>query len=185
VRAAVGNGERFGVSVDYVEDGPTLLGTGGALRAALQRLAPTFLVTYGDSYLPFDYAEPLHILEGRPDADGVMAVFRNEGQWDTSNTSLRWDDAGEPWVARYQKTRRGDPDAALFDYIDYGAMALRREIIARIPAQTAWGLDRVQAELASRGRLRGCVAHARFFEIGSEEGLAELERHLSQRGAPP
>ena len=37
---------------------PTLLGTAGALRAALDSLAPTFLVTYGDSYLPFDYAEP-------------------------------------------------------------------------------------------------------------------------------
>lgn len=185
IRAVVGDGRRFGLSVAYAEDGPTLLGTGGALRRALPQLAPTFLVTYGDSYLPFDYSEPLRMLERRADADGVMAVFRNEGKWDTSNTILRWDEAGDPWVARYQKTRRGEPEAQLFDYIDYGATALKREIIARIPENTGWGLDRVQGELSREGRLRACVARARFFEIGSEEGLAELERDLSKRGASP
>ena len=185
IRSVVGDGRRFGLDVDYAEDGPTLLGTGGALRRALPRLANTFLVTYGDSYLPFDYAEPLRILERHADADGVMAVFRNEGKWDTSNTILRIDQAGDPWVARYQKTQRGDPEAELFDYIDYGATALRRETIARIPENTPWGLDRVQAELSQSGRLRACVARARFFEIGSEEGLAELERDLSKRGASP
>ena len=50
-------------------------------------LAPTFLVTYGDSYLPFDYAEPLRILDAHDDCDGVMSVFANHGAWDESNVS--------------------------------------------------------------------------------------------------
>ena len=36
---ALGDGSRWGLSVDYVFDGPQLLGTGGALRRALPALA--------------------------------------------------------------------------------------------------------------------------------------------------
>src|SRR5262249_5936221 len=55
IRAHVGDGARFGARVQWSEEGPRLLGTAGAIRAALPLLAPTFIVTYGDSYLPFDY----------------------------------------------------------------------------------------------------------------------------------
>jgi MurNAc alpha-1-phosphate uridylyltransferase len=174
IRAFVGDGARFGLRVRYADEGPTLLGTAGALRRALDELAPTFLVTYGDSYLPFDYAAPLRELEAHGDAEGVMSVFRNEGRWDSSNTALRFDARGDAWVARYEK---GSTDPAL-DCIDYGAMALRREVVARIPGGARLGLDAIQHELAREGRLRAHVAHARFFEIGSEAGLAELERKL-------
>lgn len=186
VREAMGDGSSFGLRTRYIDDGPVLLGTAGALRQALEAglLAPSFLVTYGDSYLPFDYGAPLRMLDSRGDADGVMAVYRNRGRWDTSNTEVRFDGAGEPWVARYEKRAAGDPEAARFEYIDYGAMALRREIIAGLAPATPWGLDRVQADLARAGRLRAHVAHARFFEIGSEAGLLALDRILSS-GADP
>jgi len=105
----LGNGAAFGVAVAYSEDGPELLGTGGALRRALPLLAPSFLVTYGDSYLPFDYAAPLRDLGAHPEALGTMSVFENDGAWDKSNTEVR----GES-VLRYEK---GGTDAAL-RYID-------------------------------------------------------------------
>src|SRR5437868_10444389 len=38
IRAHVGNGARFGLRVRYSEEGEKLLGTGGALRMALERL---------------------------------------------------------------------------------------------------------------------------------------------------
>jgi len=173
IRDFLADGSAFGVTVRYADEGPQLLGTAGALRNALPFLATTFLVTYGDSYLPFDYGAPLRALDACSDADGVMAVFRNEGRWDKSNTALRGDEA-DLWVARYEK---GSDDPAL-DSIDYGATALRREVIAQVPPQTAWGLDKIQGELAKGGRLRGFLAHARFFEVGSPNGLAELEREL-------
>ena len=37
------------MTFDYVFDGPTLLGTGGALKHALPRLGAAFFVMYGDS----------------------------------------------------------------------------------------------------------------------------------------
>jgi MurNAc alpha-1-phosphate uridylyltransferase len=173
IRAHVGDGSALGVKVAWAEEGPTLLGTAGALRAALPLLADEFLVTYGDSYLPFDYGDPLRVLESHDDCDGVMAIFKNDGKWDVSN--VKSDGA---WVLRYEKGA-GLSDPA-FDCIDYGATALRRRVIAEIDAHSdrPVGLDALQRDLAQRKRLRACVARARFFEIGSPEGLAELDGHL-------
>jgi NDP-sugar pyrophosphorylase family protein len=170
IRAHVGDGARHGVSVRYSEEEPgRLLGTAGAVRAALPLLASRFLVTYGDSYLRFDYGEPLRLLERHLDCDGVMAVYRNVGTLEPSNVVT--DGA---WVLRYRK-RAGGPEV---DHIDYGATALRREVVEALPPGVALGLDRVQEELATHGRLRALVVHDRFFEIGSPAGRADLEHHL-------
>jgi N-acetyl-alpha-D-muramate 1-phosphate uridylyltransferase len=174
IEGHVGDGARFGVHVHWAHEGARLLGTAGAIRAALDLLGSSFLVTYGDSYLPFDYAEPLRILGAHADCDGVMSVFPNAGKWDASNVVM--DPSGD-WVLRYEKGRK-EP---AFDHIDYGATALRREVIAALPAGEPSALDAIQRDLSLRKRLRACVARERFFEIGSPEGLAELDRHLRTR----
>ena len=176
IRDEIGDGEALGICVRYADEGPTLLGTAGALRRALPDLAPTFLVTYGDSYLPFDYAAPLADLCAHPGAKGTMAVFKNDDRWDRSNTQIEGDR-----VVHYQKRARdAAPDPAI-DHIDYGATALRREVIAALPEGVAMGLDAVQGDLAARGVLRAFPAHRRFFEIGSPAGLIELELELNDQ----
>jgi NDP-sugar pyrophosphorylase family protein len=176
IRAHVGDGSRFGVRAEWAEEGPVLLGTAGAVRAALPLLAETFLVTYGDSYLPFDYAEPLRVLERHGDCSGVMAIFKNEGHWDTSNVMT-----DGVWVQRYEKGA-GSSDRA-FDHIDYGATALRREVVAELAPGQVRGLDELQRDLARQKRLRACLAHERFYEIGSPEGMAELDQYLRNRAS--
>ena len=169
IRDHVGDGARYGLRVRYSDEGPNLLGTAGALRVALPLLEPTFLVTYGDSYLPFDYAEPLRVLETHDDCDGVMSVFPNGGRWDSSNTKT-----DGVRVIAYEK---GTTDSA-FDHIDYGALALRRELIAGLPLGERRGLEAIQTDLARAGRMRAVVAPERFYEIGSPEGLAGLDARL-------
>jgi NDP-sugar pyrophosphorylase family protein len=173
IRNHVGDGSRFGVHVEYSSEGETLLGTAGALHAAVDLLEETFLVVYGDSYLPFDYAGPLAELRAADDCDGVMTVFKNNDQWDASN--VRTDGT---WVLAYEKGVSGD---ASFDYIDYGAIALKRRVVLELPPGRS-GLDALQTRLASNRRLRAHVAHDRFYEIGSPEGLASLERRLKETG---
>ena len=170
IRAHVGDGARQGVSVRYaVEEPGRLLGTAGALRAAVALLAPRFLVTYGDSYLRFDYGDPLRVLERHADCDGVMAIYPNAGRLEPSNVATD----GE-WVLRYRKNSTG-PE---IDHIDYGATALRRKVVEALTPGVPIGLDRVQEDLATGGRLRALVVHDRFFEIGSPAGRADLEQHL-------
>lgn len=178
IRDLVGGGEAFGVRAHYVDEGPELRGTGGALRLArsLGALADTFLVTYGDSYLPFDYAAPLEQLRARPDLGAVMAVFRNRSAYDASNVELAPD--GER-VLRYEK---GSNDPAL-DHIDYGATALRAAALDDYPDGARFGFDQLQTKLAREGRMGAHVAAERFYEIGSEAGLADLDARL--RGQRP
>jgi hypothetical protein len=103
-----------------------------------------------------------------------MAVYKNAGRWDSSNVVT-----DGVWVNRYEK---GVRDVA-FDHIDYGATALRRDVVAAHPEGEVWGLEVVQHDLARRKRLRACVVRERFYEIGSPEGLAELDTHLRTRAS--
>jgi MurNAc alpha-1-phosphate uridylyltransferase len=165
----VGDGSRWGVRVRWSHDGPSPLGTAGALRGALDFLRPAFLVTYGDSYLPFPYDEPLRLLERHADCDGVIVVCRAAGD-DAPNA-----ETDGTWITRYDK--RAVPGTC--DYVDYGVTALRREEVAALAPGRVHGFDEVQADLARRGRLRAFVARERFFEIGSPQGLRALDRHLT------
>ena len=165
-----------GLRVRVSDEGGRRLGTAGALRLALPLLEPSFVVTYGDSYLPFDYLEPLRRLDALEGALGVLAVYRNEGRIEPSNTAVHG-----AWVARYEKrpeARAGDPP---LDCIDYGAMSLRRAVVEALEAGAVWGLDAVQRDLASAGRLGALEVAERFFEVGSPEGLLELEGRLASR----
>ena len=78
IQANIGDGSTLGLHIDYSFDGPTLLGTGGALKRALPKLGEKFLVIYGDSYMPVDYAAIVQafVVSGKP---ALMTVFENEG----------------------------------------------------------------------------------------------------------
>ncbi|MFN2623016.1 MAG: nucleotidyltransferase family protein [Chthoniobacterales bacterium] len=163
-----GNGSQLGVELTYSFDGPELLGTGGAIRKALPLLGKQFLVLYGDSYLPIDYAMPVHafLVNGKP---GLMTVFRNEGRWDTSNV---WFVDG---VIRSYDKKSQTPEMR---WIDYGLGVFDAGAISGWPANKAFDLADVYRDLISRSELAGYEITQRFYEIGSREGLAELDAML-------
>ncbi len=163
-----------GLVVGYSYDGAELIGTGGALRRAFARLESEFVLTYGDSYLPFDYAAPLHDLREHPEAVATMSVYRNRGQLGASNVALDGN-----WVKKYDK---GGADPEL-DCIDYGAIALRRSALAGIEDGAVWGIEALFRKLARKRQLRALLAPERFYEIGSPAGRGELERHLQSQPA--
>jgi NDP-sugar pyrophosphorylase family protein len=165
----VGNGGRFGVNVDYIVDGPTLLGTGGAVRHALNRLGEEFLVTYGDSWLDAPYqpvVEAFHA-SGRP---ALMCVFRNENRWDASNVHF------ENGVIRCYSKRFHLPE---MHHIDWGLAMLEASAVGTRPLGKNWDLAELYEELSIAGRLAGYEMTQRFYEIGSFEGIAETDRLLA------
>ena len=168
IEAYVGDGGRFGLSVSYRIDGPRLLGTGGALRAALDRLGDEFLVMYGDSWLDTPYAPVVEAFRasGQP---ALMTVFRNEGQWDTSNV---WFENGR--VRLYDKRER----LPQMHHIDWGLGMIRAEALAARPANEPFDLAEIYSDLSRAGRLAGYEVTTRFYEIGSAEGLRETDALL-------
>lgn len=181
IEAHVGHGARVGVPVRYVHEGSDLRGTAGALRLAHDHglLADTFLLTYGDSYLPIDFAAVARafLRHARP---ALMTVFRNDGLYDKSNVVF---EPKAELITLYDKRRTLRPPSE-FHHIDYGLSALRRDVIAReIPADTKCDLAEVFQRLSLSGELAGLEVFQRFYEIGSPSGLADLEGYL--RSAPP
>jgi NDP-sugar pyrophosphorylase family protein len=167
----VGDGSQFGLRVDYKPDGPRLLGTGGALRAALDLLGDEFLVMYGDSWLDIPYAPVVEAFRDSG-APALMTVFRNEGQWDSSNV---WFEDGR--IRLYDKRKR----LAEMHHIDWGLGMVRADALAAQPVDAPFDLADVYSELSRSGRLAGYEVKTRFYEIGSVEGLRETDALL--RGA--
>jgi NDP-sugar pyrophosphorylase family protein len=65
-------------------------------------------------------------------------------------------------------------------HIDYGATALRRSALDGVSLTVASGLDALTARLAGDYSLLAYVVTERFYEIGSPDGLRDLESYLAQ-----
>ena len=64
-------------------------------------------------------------------------------------------------------------------FVDYGLSVFRRSTVDRsIPAEAVVDLADVFTSLSRAGELAGFEAHERFYEIGSPDGLLELESLL-------
>jgi NDP-sugar pyrophosphorylase family protein len=168
IEAEFGDGSRFGVELAYSFDGPALLGTGGALKKALPLTGERFLVLYGDSYLPIDYAAPVRAFAASGKL-ALMTVFKNENRWDSSNV---WFEDGE--IKSYDKKQRS-PE---MKHIDYGLGILRAEALAPWTGDRPFDLMEVYQDLIGRRELAGYEVGERFYEGGSPEGLAELDAML-------
>jgi NDP-sugar pyrophosphorylase family protein len=173
IQSAIGDGGALGLQVDYSFDGPALLGTAGAVRNALPKLADSFFVMYGDSYLPCDYAAIAQTFK-TAGVLGMMTVFRNEGKWDTSNVEF---EAGK--IVAYSKTDR----TPRMRYIDYGLGVFRAEAFRDLPAGKVCDLTELYTDLLRRKQLAAFEVQERFYEIGSPEGLRETAEFLATREA--
>jgi NDP-sugar pyrophosphorylase family protein len=170
IRDSVGDGGAFGVHIDYSFDGSTMLGTAGALKRAQPLLGGSFFVLYGDSYLPIDWGAVESAFQESGKA-GLMTVYRNEGQWDTSNVEYV-----DGQILAYNKKLR----TARMRHIDYGLGVLQTDALALIPDGQAWDLATLYGDLLAAGELAGFEAPRRFYEIGSLSGIEELRCYLGQ-----
>ena len=165
-----GDGSKYGLEIKYSFDGPKLLGTGGALIQALPLLGDAFYVLYGDSYLPIDYRKiGSHFLSSRK--QGLMTVYRNEGLYDSSNV---WFESGE--IKLYDKKAK----LPAMKHIDYGLGLFKASAFDGFSRTEVVDLAEVQMKLVSNHKLCGYEMHERFYEIGSIEGLRELNTILAK-----
>jgi N-acetyl-alpha-D-muramate 1-phosphate uridylyltransferase len=170
VRDFVAGGRDFGLAVDYSFDGPSLRGTAGAIHQALPLLGGEFFVLYGDSYLPCDYAAVAEAFRasGLP---ALMTVFRNDGQWDSSNVEF----AGGRILAYDKKNR-----TPRMHHIDYGLGVFARRAFATMAPASVHDLAALYAGLLERNELAALEVKERFYEIGSAAGIEELAEALKR-----
>jgi NDP-sugar pyrophosphorylase family protein len=171
VERHVGDGASRGMEIRYAYDGEKLMGTGGAVRRAMDAglLGDAFWVMYGDSYMDIDYGAVLEHF-GRSGAQALMTVLRNGNRWDKSNVVFR-----DGQLLRYDKKVQ-TPE---MDYIDYGVAVLTRPAAVRIPADRPFNLAELYTNLVAEGKMVGYEVTNRFYEIGTPAALEEAGRYLS------
>ena len=178
IRRDFGDGEKYGVKLDYsfdssrhseaTADGEKLLGTGGAIKRALPKLGVEFFILYGDSYLPIPYA-PVAEFFHRSGKLGLMTVYHNQGKYDTSNVVFA---DGE--IKIYDKKQK----LPEMRHIDYGLSLFKSSVFVAYPADEKFDLAEVMGRLVREKQLAGYEVLERFYEMGSPTGLAELETIL-------
>jgi len=172
VRDVVGNGERFGLKVSYSEDGPILLGTGGALMKAAPLLGDDFFVLYGDSFLPVNFSTVQKAYE-KSSLPALMTILQNQNQWDKSNVFFK-----NGQLLEYNKRA---PRKEM-TYIDFGLGVISASILKHYLFDRPFDLADTYQDLSQKGKLAGFEAYDRFYEIGSHTGLKETEKYLLMKG---
>ncbi len=170
VRTALGSGVQWGVDIEYVDEGPNLKGTGGAIRLAWEQgvLEESFAVLYGDSYLPIDFRLPwVFFLKER--AKALMTVYRNQGNFDKSNAEFK--------DGKVFYDKKAAEAGKSFEFIDYGLSFLKRDLFKDSP-DSHWDLSDLFHRLSEENALLGYEVFERFYEIGSPTGFEELSEHL-------
>lgn len=168
VRDEVGSGEKFGLKVSYSEDGPNLLGTGGALIKAIPLLGNQFFILYGDSFLPVDFSTVQEAYK-KSAQQSLMTVLKNQNQWDKSNVLFV-----NGHLLEYNKRA---PRKEM-TYIDYGLGVISSSVLKEYTVGQPFDLADLYHDLSLKGQLSGLEVHERFYEIGSHSGLKEAEEYF-------
>ena len=163
IRAALGAGERFGLSIRYSEEGSVPLETGGGIARALPLLGPEpFLVVNADVWTDLDFAT-LQTLPAGADADIVLAP--NPQHHPRGDFALSGETVLEQGERRFTYTGIGLYRPAFFAGCHgerFPLLPLLRRAIAA-------------------GRLLGRVHRGEWFDVGSPQRLAWLDAHLRER----
>jgi NDP-sugar pyrophosphorylase family protein len=172
IKEEFGDGTSHGVRIRYSFDGPSLLGTGGAIKRAIPLLGDTFFVLYGDSFLQIDYEAVFECFR-RSGRSALMTIFRNDNRWDTSNVEF-----ADSEIKAYDKKKQTERMA----YIDYGLSIYRATVFESYPSETAIDLSDILRDLVATGDLAGYEAKSRFYEVGSFSGIEEFVRAITGSG---
>jgi N-acetyl-alpha-D-muramate 1-phosphate uridylyltransferase len=165
-----------GMRVRCVSDGTSLRGTAGAIRRLVADgfTDDQFMVLYGDSYLRVDFGDVWRSFTP-PRYSALMTVWRNENELEASNAVVV---DGRVGVYRKGSGAAGHP---AMEHIDYGLGILTFDtVLDLVPADKPSDLAHLYQRIAAAGRLQAYEVDERFYEIGSETGLLELDRLLSR-----
>jgi MurNAc alpha-1-phosphate uridylyltransferase len=164
IRDALGDGAAYGVRIQYSDEGPDPIETGGGIFKALPLLGEEpFLVVNGDVWTDFDFAR-MPTLPAWADAHLVMVP---------NPSHLTKGDFG------VEDGRVVQRDADRFTYSGLGAYTARFFAgcqPGKFPLKPL--LDR---SIADR-RLSGQVYRGVWLDIGTPQRLAELEAELTSKG---
>jgi N-acetyl-alpha-D-muramate 1-phosphate uridylyltransferase len=168
LRAALGDGARYGVRIRYSDEGTEALESGGGIFRALPLLGPgAFFVVNGDTWTDFDFRQ----LTLDPDVDGDalarLVLVENPAHHPQGDFGLVGDVVVERATERLTYAGIGIYRPELFAGSQGGKFPLRPLLQRAIAA----------------GSLRGELYRGEWWDVGSPERLHALDMRLRTRAA--
>ena len=159
LRAALGDGHDFGVSISWSEEGPVPDETGGGILRAVPLLGPgPFLVVNADIWTDIDFSR----LALEPDAHAHLVLIPNPPHHPRGDFGLEGDVVVNRDSERFTYSGVGVYCAEFFHGCTPGRFPL---------------LPLLNRAIAAR-RLRGEVHRGEWCDVGTPERLASLETRL-------
>lgn len=173
IKHHVRDGGDFNLRVRYSEDGAILVGTGGAARRASANLDSPFAVLYGDSYLDIPL-QPIVSEFARCNKPALMTVFKNENSLIPSNVLYE-----KGTIVKYDKELKTNG----MKHVDFGFSLFRPEAFVSFSDREKFDLGELFQSLIAAGQLAGYETTKRFYEVGTPEGVRDLEQYLTKQAA--
>jgi NDP-sugar pyrophosphorylase family protein len=168
IKAFVGDGSRWGLTVDYIEEDRPL-STVGPLFALKEKLPDEFLVMNGDVLTDLDYADLLnqHALSG----SGLTVAIAER----THRIEFGVLDVEASRVVGF----REKPD--LRYQVSMGVYGMSRRTLAPYPPGRPFGFDQLVLDLLARGENPATYPFAGFWlDIGRPEDYDEANRSFEE-----
>ena len=153
------------INVKVVDDGQSLLGTGGAIIKSIEILKNFFYVIYGDSYLNFK----LNNLSANHQKTSLMAIYKNKNKYDNSNVKK----LKSNYIIYDKSSKKKE-----YQYIDYGVSYLDKKIFKGIKKKVKFDLSYLLEKISKNKQLRGYTVKKRFYEIGSYNGIKQFKKYI-------
>jgi N-acetyl-alpha-D-muramate 1-phosphate uridylyltransferase len=159
LRAALGDGTGFGVSISYSEEGPVALETGGGILRALPLLGPDpFLVVSGDVWTDIDLAR----VQLEPDALAHLVLIPNPAHHPRGDFGLE-----RGWVVNRDSDR-----------LTYGNVGIYRPQFFAGFADGRFPLIQPLRRGIEARQVRGELFRGQWCDVGTPQRLAELDARL-------
>jgi NDP-sugar pyrophosphorylase family protein len=168
IQKYVGDGSKFNLNVEYSFDGADQLGTGGAIKNALDLLGDKFMVLYGDSFLELDYLQAQKSFEtcGK---SAMMTIYENKNLFEKSNVKVK-----SLSSISYSKDKIDLEN----NYVDFGLTFFESTVFRSDKYKSKFELSDLCRDLSVNNQLAGFEVYNRFFEVGSFEGINDLANYL-------
>jgi MurNAc alpha-1-phosphate uridylyltransferase len=158
----------FGMNITISRDGENQIGTGGAIINALPLLNSSFMVIYGDSYLPISFMEISNFFE-KQKQPSLMTVTKHSKNNELKNVLVK-----DGIIFAYNKSNPS-PD---MNYIDYGLNFFSKRIFENYSMHEKVDLSQIQMSLALQNQLAAFEVTEPYYEIGSVQGIIEFEESV-------
>ena len=163
----------LGISIRCFRDGPTLLGTAGAIVSILDNLPTTFWISYADSYVMADIDKANEKFGN--EEDSIMVVLHNQDRFEASNVSI---DGVNDFVVEYVK----NPPLGTYEWIDYGILRLTKSCFTSIAKDKSIDLREVILNQIQAKHMRAFKTENLFWDIGTPDRLEETTQEFKRRG---